>query len=94
MADTNVPGLKAQHAVVTPACIDSKGISGACGEALERLRIEFLSCSQYVANRHAHFHFVLTVDRPNAPNALFRETPRGFAFLDRLKAALRGTVPG
>lgn len=67
MSETRIPGLKAKHAVVTPACIDSKGVAGACDEALERLRAEFLNCSACEANKNADFHFVLTVDRTSKP---------------------------
>ena len=41
---STIPGLKAQHVIVTPACRSGRGVEGAIDEALRRIREEYLAC--------------------------------------------------
>jgi hypothetical protein len=60
---TEIDGIKAQHAIITPICIANRGIEGAIDEALRRIRQQFLKSVEANANASAKFHVVLTVDR-------------------------------
>ncbi len=63
MSGIRLPGIKAQHAIVTPTCRANKG-SGAMEEAINLLRMEYLGLVSHPANTEANFHFILMVDRP------------------------------
>jgi hypothetical protein len=65
MSETKIPGLAAKHAIVTPVCRQNKTYIGALDEAVERLRQEYISCTQVLENQDAIYHFVLTVERPD-----------------------------
>lgn len=60
--EARIPGIAAQHAVITPQCRSGKTAGGAFEEAVERLRQEYEAC-QNDANTDANFHLVLTVER-------------------------------
>lgn len=60
---TNVPGLKACHAVVTPVCRTNHSPNVAMNIAVERLRRAYLELLND-QNARANFHFVMTVERP------------------------------
>lgn len=65
---TTIPGIKAQHAIITPTCRMNR--LDPFSEAVRRLRREYDAC-QLEANTGANFHLVLTVERPSleAPDA-------------------------
>ena len=66
MSISTIPGLCAKHKVVTPECQQTHG-GKAVAIALNELRKEFEACntsSNLAAG--ARFHFVLTVERPEA----------------------------
>lgn len=63
----NIPGLKAVHAIITPACRTNRGYVEAFDEAVRRLKNEYLAC-QGDANAGANFHVVLTVERSQEPS--------------------------
>lgn len=72
--NTQVPGIKAQHAIITKVCRANRTTDGAFDEAVARLRREYVAC-QNEANQEANFHLVLTVERleraspvPEAPH--------------------------
>lgn len=60
--NTQVPGIKAQHAIITKVCRANRTTDGAFDEAVARLRREYVAC-QNEANQEANFHLVLTVER-------------------------------
>jgi hypothetical protein len=62
MSETRVPGISAQHAIVSDACRTNRGDEGAIDEALARLRAEAMACMPGWSQRGARFHFVLTVE--------------------------------
>lgn len=60
---TEVPGIKAQHAIITDECRAGRGEEGAIDEALARIRAEYLLCvPPWRGTRGVNFHVVLTVD--------------------------------
>lgn len=63
LADTKIPGLCAKHAIVTPECRKNRTPLGALAEAIERLQLEYVACSQVLENKNVTYHFVLTVER-------------------------------
>lgn len=65
MTQTNTPGIKAMHAIVTPVCTANKGNDGAISEALERLRKEAERILPLWQGRgvSCNLNFVLTVER-------------------------------
>jgi hypothetical protein len=63
MIETRTPGIKAQEAVISPACRANRGVEGAIDEALRRIKEEYMKL-QIPVNENAKFHVVLTVDRP------------------------------
>lgn len=62
---TTIDGSKAQHAIITPNCIVTRGVEGAIDEALKRLRESFMECYRGWASQGKvpEFNLVLTVDR-------------------------------
>ena len=38
--EARIPGIKAQHAIITPSCIAMRGRAAAIDEALGRMRLE------------------------------------------------------
>lgn len=80
MSKTNIPGLAAKHLIITPQCIQNKGVGGALCEAVNDLEKATLEMIQTGANRGSNFHLVLTVERPpkgkagKELNALLAET--------------------
>lgn len=65
MSETRIPGLAAKHAVVTPVCRENRTSAGAMYEAIARLQLEYLACTEVLENQDAIYHFVLTVERPD-----------------------------
>ena len=60
---TKIPGIKAKHAIITPGCIQGRGIDGAVEEALQRIRGELLACIEGWKDHPCNFHVVCTVER-------------------------------
>lgn len=62
---TDIPGLKAVHAVITPNCrVVQGGEDEAFTVATERLREEYLTILRMREDRvHLNFHLVLTVEK-------------------------------
>jgi hypothetical protein len=65
MSETRIQGLAAKHAIVTPTCRQNRTAIGALDEAIERLRQEYIACTEVLENQDAIYHFVLTVERPD-----------------------------
>lgn len=64
MSSTQIPGLKAQHAIVRDACRRLRGDAGAIDEALARLRNEArVLLDRWPGGEGHQLHFVLTVER-------------------------------
>lgn len=63
MSETKIPGLKAEHAIITPACRE-RGDAVVVADAMERIASELLAVMDAEANAGANFHLVLTVERP------------------------------
>lgn len=62
---TTVPGIKAQHAVISDDCRLNRGNRGAVDEAIARVRVEYESLLEHwPIGKEAKFHLVLTVDYP------------------------------
>lgn len=59
---TTIPGLKAKHAIITPAC-RKRGDDVAIAEATARMLVAFWDIAGVPANEGANFHLVLTVER-------------------------------
>ena len=61
---TQIPGIAARHAIITPACRgpEGEGAMGAFEEAVNRVRQEYIACEAQYATK-ANFHLVLTVER-------------------------------
>ncbi len=66
MSETRIPGIKAQHAIITDQCRVNKGDEAAIDEALGRLHHEYMQPATVPANmgKGVNFHVVLTVERP------------------------------
>lgn len=59
----DIPGIAAQHAIITDVCRTNRGDEGAIDEALTRLKKEFLSTVEYwPIGTGTQFHLVLTVE--------------------------------
>ncbi len=61
---SNIPGMNAVHAIVTPACRENKTNMGAFDEAVERLRSMYLSCLEGRGEDGSNYHVVLSVEPP------------------------------
>lgn len=59
---TTIPGLKAKHAIITPAC-RQRGDDVAIADATARMLVAFWDVAGAPANKDAQFHLVLTVER-------------------------------
>lgn len=60
---TVVPGMKAQHAIITEVCRLSRGHDGAFDEAVARLREEYDSLFREGVPNPMEVHLVLSVVR-------------------------------
>ena len=60
---TELPGMKAVHAIITPECVDARGHDGAIDEALHRARKELDACMRGWKGTPANFHVAVTVER-------------------------------
>lgn len=58
----SVPGMKGQHAIITPTCRVNRGNFGAFDEAVRRLRGEYEACLVYRGEDGAKYHLVLFVE--------------------------------
>jgi hypothetical protein len=66
---TQVPGLKAKHAIITDQCRLNRTDEGAVDEALRRVRQEALECmAGWPTGAGAQFHIALTIERPDTPS--------------------------
>lgn len=67
VSETLIPGVKALHAVITPACRRNRGASGAFDEALRRLRTEYEAVlkgwTEAGKANGINLHLTLTVER-------------------------------
>lgn len=62
-----LPGIKAQHAIITDTCRQNRGDEGAIDEALARLKQEYLATLKFwPIGKDVTFHVALTVDKPVA----------------------------
>ncbi len=61
---TEIEGIKAQHAQITPNCRKLKGDPKAVEDALDVIRKELVDVMRYPANVKADFNIVLSVKRP------------------------------
>jgi len=59
--NTNIPGLKASHSIITPACRENRGAGGAFEEAMNRAADQYVSI---VSGRDDEYniHVVMTVE--------------------------------
>ncbi len=71
MADTHIPGITAQHAVITPNCRRVQGGDGPAFEvAVNRLFEEYKTILELRSDRdQVDFHLVLTVEKKRSRNA-------------------------
>ena len=63
MDESTIPGMKAQHAIITPACVAMRGREGAIDEALARARKELEACMAGWEGHDCNFHVAVTVER-------------------------------
>lgn len=59
---SQIPGITAKHAIITPTCRENLGQARAFDEAVRQLKIEYLA-GQGGANVEANFHVALVVER-------------------------------
>ncbi len=64
MIETKIPGIQAQHAVITPLCRLNRTAEGAFEEALRRLKESYDFMLNAEPNVLASYHLVITVERP------------------------------
>ena len=64
MKVSNVPGINACHAIITPTCRTNKTDMGAFDEAVERLRKEYIVCLEGRGEDGSNYHVVLSVEPP------------------------------
>lgn len=69
MSKTDVPGMCAQHAIITQDCRKGRGDDGAFEEAVRRLRREYEHAVKGWGDYPVNFHVVLTVERLPASGA-------------------------
>jgi len=72
-----VPGIMAQHCIVSDTCRTNRTDGGAFNEAMERLRQAYRDCCKgWPIGKEAKLHLVLTVERPElSPLPSNRESP-------------------
>ena len=65
MSASSIPGMKAEHAIITDACRENRGDEGAFDEAVRRLREQYIACVAGWKDRPGvKFHVALTVEPP------------------------------
>ena len=64
MAKTTIPGIKAQHAIISDVCIETHGSDGAFAIAVDRLKKEYDRAVKGWRGQGAKLHLVLVVQRP------------------------------
>lgn len=63
----SVPGIVAQHVIITGHCRENRGDDGAFDEAVERLRVVYdRVASGWATGSGLKMHLVLTVERPDS----------------------------
>jgi hypothetical protein len=60
---SDIPGIKAVHAIITPTCRKNRTPYGALLEAYERVEKEYVACNLIPDNADVSYHLVLTVER-------------------------------
>ena len=63
---SQVPGINAKHAIITPTCRHTKTNAGAFEEAVERLRVEYHACLAARGEDGVLYHLVLAVERADS----------------------------
>ena len=62
-----LPGLKAQHSIITPGCVNMRGQQGAIDEAIRRVRNELEECMKGWHDKghgdKVNLHVAVTVER-------------------------------
>lgn len=64
---TKIPGIKAQHAIITDNCRNIHGTDGAFVEAIERLKKNYDNCVEGWDEQKVkgvNYHLVLVIQRP------------------------------
>lgn len=61
---SNVPGMNALHAIITPNCRAKWTDDGAFNEAVERCRREYNACLKGRGEDGTQYHLVLSVEPP------------------------------
>lgn len=60
-----LPGMIAEHAIISDTCRENRGDMGAFDEAVRRLREEYARCIEgWRGTPGVTFHLALTVERP------------------------------
>jgi hypothetical protein len=63
---TQIPGAKARHAIVTDACREKRGDIGALEEAISRILATYLEVvAGWPVGKGVRIHLALTVERPS-----------------------------
>ena len=65
MSESKVPGLKAEHKIITPNC-RKKGDFVAFDEAVAALRYAYRTYLPLGNNSNANIHLVLTIEHPKS----------------------------
>lgn len=64
MSQTVIPGLKAQHVIISDACIKLHGADGAFNIAVERLKKDYDLSVKGWKGKGAKLHLCFVVQRP------------------------------
>lgn len=75
--ETQIPGLKSGHQMITPACRAARGTTPAFLEAAKRLQKLYDNYARSEGGDNVTWHLVLTRDEPDlgADDAEFGMTP-------------------
>ena len=64
MKETIIPGIKAQHSIISDKCRSTHGNPGAFHEAVKRLEeIYYKTCEGWTIGKGAKINIVMTVER-------------------------------
>ena len=66
MSKTMIPGIAAQHAIITAECIKTHGFEGAFDEAARRLKLAYIGCRDSI-DGGSEVHVVVTIDHSTNP---------------------------
>lgn len=64
MSQTEVPGLKASHQIITPVCRENRSMVGAFDEAVERVRRAYENYAASPGSEGTNWHLVLVREDP------------------------------